>query len=52
MTSRPVGQEEDCLLVVDLHPGNVKDLTRVVTQAYECYVPQRLNSLRYIYVKG
>ena len=31
MTSRPVGQEGHCLLVIDLHPGQVKDLTRAVT---------------------
>ena len=31
MTSRPVGQEGHCFLVVDLHPGHVKSLTGMVT---------------------
>ena len=30
MTSRPVGQEGHYFLVIDRHPGHVKDLTRVV----------------------
>ena len=31
MTSRPVGQEGHCFLAIDLHPGHVKGVTRVVT---------------------
>ena len=31
MTSRPVGQEGHCFLVVALHPGHVKSLTGMVT---------------------
>ena len=53
MTSRPVGQERHCSLVVDLHPGHVKNLTGTVTMPHEgICVPQRLSSLRNIYAKG
>ena len=53
MTSRPVGQEGHCFLVVCSSPWPRKefDWNGDVATRVEC-VPQRLNSLRNIYAKG
>ena len=53
MTSRPVGQEGHCFLVVYSSPWPRKefDLNGDIATRVDC-VLQRLNSLRNIYPKG
>ena len=52
MTSRSVGQEGHFFLVIDLHPGHVKDLTSVVTLTLEWLRTTKVKFFKIYLCKG